>query len=267
MKITIITINYNNLDGLKKTFESVFKQTYKDLEYIVIDGGSTDGSKEYIENHKDKIFYWESEKDNGVYHAMNKGILKSTGEYLNFMNSGDWFYENVSIEKAMLNVNNEDIIYGNTKYFNKVVYKDFILPEKLDFSFFYKHSLCHQASFIKKELFEKYEMYDERFKIVSDWKFFAKCVCIYKVSTKYVNEFLCYYDFTGISSIKVNLKKVESERLVVFKEEFKEYYKGFERLEILNEKRVKQFLYIKNNKPIRWKLIKFALNLLRAKAE
>ena len=84
-KLSIITINYNNLEGLKKTFESVFMQTYQDFEYIVIDGGSTDGSKEYIAENTDKINHWVSEPDKGVYHAMNKGIVKASGEYLLFI--------------------------------------------------------------------------------------------------------------------------------------------------------------------------------------
>ena len=88
-QLSIITINYNNLAGLQKTFESVFNQTFQDFEYIVIDGGSTDGSKELIEQYHDKIDYWVSEPDSGIYNAMNKGIVRANGEYLQFLNSGD----------------------------------------------------------------------------------------------------------------------------------------------------------------------------------
>jgi glycosyltransferase involved in cell wall biosynthesis len=262
-KISIITINYNNLEGLKKTFESIFTQTFQDFEYIVIDGGSTDGSREYIEKHQYKITYWVSEKDNGVYNAMNKGIVKANGEYLNFMNSGDWFYENNTLEKVFNQINDEDIVYGNAKFLKTKGIVDFILPSILDFNFFYKDSICHQASYIKKELFLKYGFYDESFKIVSDWKFFSKCICLYNVKVKYINDFLCNYDFTGISSNFNNYKTVELERNTVFNKDFKSFINEYHKLSVFEEKRVKQFFNIKNKNSIRWKLLKFALNILK----
>ena len=88
MKYSIITVNYNNKEGLRNTIESVIHQTYRDFEFIVIDGGSTDGSAEVLKEYDSQITYWVSEKDKGIYNAMNKGIAKATGDYLNFMNSG-----------------------------------------------------------------------------------------------------------------------------------------------------------------------------------
>lgn len=85
MKLSVITINYNNAEGLAKTMDSVFRQRFSDFEYIVIDGGSTDGSKDLIVNNQDKIAYWCSEKDSGIYNAMNKGIREASGEYLLFI--------------------------------------------------------------------------------------------------------------------------------------------------------------------------------------
>ncbi|WP_373940767.1 glycosyltransferase [Polaribacter sejongensis] len=111
--ITIITINYNNLLGLKKTMQSVFDQTYKDVEYVIIDGGSTDGSKEYILDNAEKLAYWVSEPDNGIYNAMNKGIAKATGEYLLFLNSGDFLCDNYVLSKFSLELKDADIYYGN----------------------------------------------------------------------------------------------------------------------------------------------------------
>ena len=89
MKLSIITINYNNREGLKKTINSVINQTFRDFEYILIDGGSEDGSKEIILQHEAQFSYWRSEKDHGIYNAMNKGILAAKGDYLLFLNSGD----------------------------------------------------------------------------------------------------------------------------------------------------------------------------------
>lgn len=99
MKFSIITINYNNCEGLEKTIQSVIEQSYKGYEYIVIDGGSTDGSIDIIKKYEPSITFWVSEKDSGIYNAMNKGIRHSTGEYLNFMNSGDTFYEPEVLKK------------------------------------------------------------------------------------------------------------------------------------------------------------------------
>ena len=92
MKFSIITVNYNNKEGLRKTIESVIHQTFRDFEFIVIDGGSTDGSDDVLKEYDAQIDYWVSEPDGGIYQGMNKGIKKATGEYLNFMNSGDCFY-------------------------------------------------------------------------------------------------------------------------------------------------------------------------------
>ena len=117
-KISIITINYNNLEGLKRTMESVVNQTWREFEYIVIDGGSTDRSAAYIASQSENIDYWVSEPDNGIYNAMNKGIAKATGEYLLFLNSGDSFYDANVLQNVSNFFNNDlSIIYGNSVYF------------------------------------------------------------------------------------------------------------------------------------------------------
>ena len=153
MKLTVLTINYNNKEGLIKTFESVRAQTWKDFEFIVIDGGSTDGGKELIEQN-DQINYWVSEKDSGVYNAMNKGIKKAKGDYIIFMNSGDFFYDEYVLEKVRDEFDsNIDILYGDSVFFNDKGYRKVIkAPNKLTFGFFYDGGLNHQAVFIKKPL-------------------------------------------------------------------------------------------------------------------
>ena len=116
MKLSVITVNYNNITGLKKTFESVFCQTNKEFEYIVIDGASVDGSVDEIIAHKADIEYYVSEPDRGVYDAMNKGIKVATGDYCVFMNSGDCFYSDDVVEAALPLLDGTDIVYGNTHY-------------------------------------------------------------------------------------------------------------------------------------------------------
>ena len=112
MKYSIITVNYNNKNGLEMTIKSVLGQTCKDFEYIIIDGGSTDGSVEVIKKYASRIDYWVSEPDKGVYNAMNKGIRKATGDYLNFMNSGDAYHSTSALEIIAGLHSDDDIIIG-----------------------------------------------------------------------------------------------------------------------------------------------------------
>ena len=112
LKLSIITVNLNTLEGLKRTYESIVSQTFKNYESLVIDGGSTDGSKEFIEQHQDKFSYWCSEPDKGIYNAMNKGIVRAKGEYLNFMNSGDCFASENTLTEVFCTPQTADILYG-----------------------------------------------------------------------------------------------------------------------------------------------------------
>ena len=112
MKLSIITINFNNCEGLQKTIESVVSQSFKDFEWIVIDGGSTDGSRELLEQYADHITYWVSELDKGVYNAMNKGIKVAKGEYVNFMNSGDVYASASILEDVFSTSHTADVLYG-----------------------------------------------------------------------------------------------------------------------------------------------------------
>ena len=219
MLISIITINYNNLEGLKKTMTSVFNQTYKSIEYIVIDGGSNDGSKAYIESHQDALAYWVSDSDSGIYNAMNKGIEKACGEYLLFLNSGDYFYAENALahfDNFIASCPNRDIYYGKI---NVVGEKEWIkeYPKDLSFSYFVKHTIPHPAALMKKSCFKNYK-YDENLKIVSDWKFFILGICKYNFSYAYVNEIITTFILDGISSVNSDL--VKAERKKVLQEEF-----------------------------------------------
>jgi len=109
-KLSIITINYNNINGLVKTINSVVEQTFSNFEFIVVDGGSEDGSCQKLIELSEKMTSWISEKDNGIYHAMNKGIIKATGEYLLFLNSGDFFIENNILEKVFSTKHTDDFL-------------------------------------------------------------------------------------------------------------------------------------------------------------
>jgi glycosyltransferase involved in cell wall biosynthesis len=153
MKLSIITINYNNLEGLKRTYESVVSQTCQDFEWIIIDGGSTDGSKDFIEEHQAQFAYWCSEPDKGIYNAMNKGIVKATGEYLQFLNSGDNLVDDKVIEEFLALGWEEDVVSGDIILdgdINEIRYNPD--EEELDFDRMRSGAgVTHPSSYIKKK--------------------------------------------------------------------------------------------------------------------
>lgn len=192
--ISVITINYNNDDGLRKTIDSVVNQKYDDYEYIIIDGGSTDDSVEIIKDYADRIAYWVSEPDKGIYNAMNKGIDVANGDYCIFMNSGDAFCDTRTIESVVALGLNADIICGNTIMPHRQE-----PPKDITFSSLYSGSLCHQCAFIRTELMKKYK-YDEKYKIVSDRKFFVQALILDNCSYKTVDVDIVEYDINGFSA-------------------------------------------------------------------
>ena len=162
MKYSIITVNYNNKDGLRATIESVVSQTFRDFEFIVIDGGSTDGSVDVLKEYDDKITYWVSEPDKGIYNGMNKGIAKATGDYLNFMNSGDCFYDDNVLQRVTDYNSQADFIVGRDYHYNERLQRGHasIQPPRTTMMHFFVATLDHQSSFIRRELFAD-SPYDE----------------------------------------------------------------------------------------------------------
>ena len=157
--ISIITVVYNNIRGIERTIQSVLNQSYNNIEYIIIDGGSTDGTLDVIKRYENRISYWISEADEGIYNAMNKGILKAHGSFLNFMNSGDTFVTSTTIERLIERYEKGDkIIYGNILkcYDRRKERTSGIVSSHPDIIDFYKNMINHQAAFISRELFEKY---------------------------------------------------------------------------------------------------------------
>lgn len=262
IRLTIITINYNNKEGLAKTFESINNQTWSDFEYIVIDGGSSDGGKELIEKNP-KVSYWVSEKDSGVYNAMNKGIRKASGDYIIFMNSGDFFYDNNVLEKIQKQLNSDiDILYGDSVYFNDTGYRRIeVPPKKLTFSYFYTGGINHQAAFIKRNLFYDYFFYNEDYKISADWEFFIVVICLYNATYKHLEETICYYDFSGISAKPENLSIYHSEREITLNKYFSAFLDDLKFSQEARIKRIQQVMYIKKF-PIAWRILKWMISLV-----
>jgi len=214
-KISIITINYNNAAGLKKTMDSVFSQTAKDFEFIIIDGASNDGSKELIEKSEDKITYWVSEKDEGIYHAQNKGLLKSNAEYCLFLNSGDILANDKVIERFTSELNDADIVYGDLITEDKNGKLTAISsPDKPDVYHFMISTLWHPTAFIRRDLFLKYGLYDQKLKVTGDYEFFIRTILKHNVSTKHVNTAVCVFGLDGISnSIEMTLLQTKERKL------------------------------------------------------
>lgn len=213
MKLSIITINYNNLEGLKRTYESVVSQTFQDFEWIIIDGGSTDGSKEFIEEHQAHFTYWCSEPDKGIYNAMNKGIVKATGEYLQFLNSGDNLVDDRVVEEFLNLGWEEDVISGDIildgDETNKMCNPE---EDNLDFDILRRATVTHPPTYIRKMLFEKYGMYDESLRIVSDWKFFIEVLIVQGCGYRHWGRTVANFYQDGICSIPENNELLMAER-------------------------------------------------------
>jgi glycosyltransferase involved in cell wall biosynthesis len=214
-KLSIISVNLNNATGLRKTIESVVSQTLTDYEYIIIDGGSTDGSVDVIKEFADKITYWVSEPDKGIYNAMNKGILKSNGEYLQFLNSGDEYYTPYSQEMAFdcisqkstnINLFFFDYIYQNcdkkTLISSNDVTNKFII---------YNKGFGHPSTFYKKTLFDTLGLFEERYKISGDRAFYMKALVRIKEPFAYFTFPLSVFYEGGFSTNQSNQATLLSE--------------------------------------------------------
>ena len=200
MIISIITINFNNLKGMEETLDSVLSQTYADKELIVIDGGSTDGSAEYINSHKDSFAYSVSEKDKGIYNAMNKGVSHATGDYVIFMNSGDCFFNSDVLKDVFeRKIISSDVVYGCTLCSPEPGKAFLRIPHALDVMQRNRISaICHQSAFIKCSLMKEIG-YDERYKLLGDYAFFYYCYQ-HGFSFQEVNKIISIYDTIGASS-------------------------------------------------------------------
>lgn len=224
MKISIITINKDNCQGLIKTSESVLSQGYKNFEYIVIDGNSSDGSRNYIESISDKINYWVSEPDTGIYPAMNKGIAVAQGDYLLFLNSADSLHKVSTLEEIDQHFDGTDLIVGVTNYL-RTNGQSYLSEFTNNMNYLIKASLPHQSTFIRRELL--LDGYDEALSICADWKFFLEAICIKKCSVKAISDIVTQFDATGISSDPKNYERIDEEKTEVlwdlFRYDFKEW--------------------------------------------
>ena len=239
MKLSIITINYNNAEGLRKTLASVAAQTYHDIEHIIIDGGSTDGSvdviKEYVRNvermnelkSEGIHVVWLSESDKGIYNAMNKGISKASGDYIQVLNSGDILAADDVTESMMVKLNelsnervNESdgvaILYGNMIKKDYTTGKIIGKSKEVEYSLrnYYSSTMNHDCCYFRRDLFEVYGLYDENLKIVSDWKWFLLAIGLGHVKPVYVDIDVTIFDASGISETNLTLRNQERRQVL-----------------------------------------------------
>lgn len=216
--LSIITVCYNE-KNLEETCQSIVNQTWQDFEWIVVDGGSNKETLDVFEKYKSRMKVFVSEKDNGIYDAMNKGIKLAKGEYLIFMNAGDGFYNNEVLENIFKDKKYDvDVFYGNLHFIDltRSKKKIEIFPDQIDKNFLLNRCLPHQASFIKRELFDKYGLYNEDYKIVSDfekWLCFMDNGCLFQHINIIVSNF-----YGGGASSRKNL--LEKEKKLVLQNYF-----------------------------------------------
>lgn len=262
-KLSIITVNLNNAVGLKRTMESVFCQTFTDYEYIIIDGGSTDNSLELIKKHQNKFAYWVSEKDNGIFNAMNKGIKKVSAEYLLFLNSGDYLHNEFVLDTVFATRLLHDIIYGNVLWKPAVSFHEGIFPDKLSFEYFSSYSLPHQASFIRKELFAIVGLYEEDHAIISDWLFFLLAIYKFNCSYLHMNHTISVCDTTGISLAADNWQRIVQARKEMISKYFASFNTDLQTLYSLRDQLISELDLVKRTKGYRLQMaIKSLLNPL-----
>ncbi len=222
MKLSIITINRNNAAGLEKTIKSVASQTFKEFEYVVVDGASTDGSVDVIKKLEPWFAHmkWVSEPDKGIYNAMNKGIHMASGEYVQILNSGDCLASEEVTEQmleAAAKAGNPSIMYGNmVKCFpdGRIMVDKCFAGQEITMLGLYTGSLNHDPAYIRRDLFEKYGYYDESLKIVSDWKWFLQAIVLGVEKPHYIDLDVTLFDMTGVSETNKTMGKEERKRVL-----------------------------------------------------
>ena len=232
--ISIISVVKNGGSYLEKTINKIINQKNIDFEYIVIDGGSKDGSLDLIEKHTERINYFISQPDSGVYQAMNKGIKNASGEYLLFLNSGDHLANEHLIAEVVNELTEIDIIYGNLFLIeNESKSWTAVYPPVLSFQYFMEWSLPHPGSFIKRSVFVMVGFYDETIKIVSDWKFFMDAICRYNVSYKHIDKTIAIFYLDGLSSLVKNESILQNEKSAILQKNYPMFIENSHELEKL----------------------------------
>lgn len=230
--ISIITVNYNNRDGLHRTIESVMQQTTSDFEYIVIDGGSDDGSKEEIDAVASRLDFAVSEPDGGIYEGMNKGVAHATGDYCLFLNSGDVLAANDVMERVIAQIDGTyDYYVGSMK--REDWHKGVVRPPRcISASYLLIRSLPHQAMFIRRELLSK-NGFDCHYRIIADWEQQVREIVLNDASYKRLDMTVSVFDISGVSNSRQKESMAERERATsaLFSQSVTDSLRGRDKLE------------------------------------
>lgn len=215
--ITIITVVYNNVNQIEKTIQSVLNQRNANYEYIVIDGGSKDGTIDIISKYQHSIAYFVSEKDSGIYEAMNKGWRKASGDYCLFLNSGDFFFNDNVLHDVQpyLEKKNADILYGSLYAFDEKQNWITEFPENISLYFLLNNFLPHPATFFRTEIIKKNNGYNEKYKIIADWIFYIQAFLSGMHFLRMPITITAFY----MKGLSANGELNQMEREVVFKNE------------------------------------------------
>jgi glycosyltransferase involved in cell wall biosynthesis len=230
--ISIITVVLNNKQGLLETVKSVLSQTIP-VEYIIIDGGSTDGTLDVIDEFRPQFAHVVSEKDSGVYNAMNKGIAKATANYVLFLNAGDSFSGPHALSLLTSNSNGEDLVYGDLIVKSQKGEHVYSYPDTLDFNFFVEDTLPHPCTLIKRELFLNHGLYREDIRICADWAFFIDAIAKGNVAYRHVAKPIAVFVQGGLSS---DQSRVTAEKSKYLSEEYDFFYRGYKKQKNLEQK-------------------------------
>jgi len=232
-KISIITVCRNEVEGIRRTLESVKNQRYRNFEHIVIDGGSSDGTKEIIDEFAHSLAHFTSELDNGIYAAQNKGIEAATGDYVLFINGGDAIHDENVLQDVFSTKREADIIYGNLLIEEQDGSETLgRTPPEITLDFLLRGTLWHPVTFIKKTLFAELGFYNEQLKIVADYEFFIRALMLQGASSEHVERVISKFDTSGIGSDPDMLDLHMKERLEVQEKNFSQpILKMFEELE------------------------------------
>lgn len=260
--LTIITVNLDDKSGLSRTVESIKNQNFQDFEFIIIDGGSKDESLEVIKENETLINYWVSEKDSGIYNAMNKGINKASGKYILFLNSGDYLLSKDALSIDFKTIT-QDIVYGHLTHNNNNVLNTSAYKDNIDLGFFFESTLPHGSTFIKRELFLNYGLYKTDYIIVSDWIFFLERIVIDSCSTLNLNKAVSVFTVGGISTRPENKDLVKQERVRYLNTIMPSFVQAYIQSTIIRERNSKQVEF--KNKALQSSLIADIENLKRLK--
>lgn len=232
--LSIITVNLNNGAGLQRTAQSVSEQTFSDFEFILIDGGSTDTSAEVISRFSNCITYAVSEQDRGIYHAMNKGIRQAQGQYCLFLNSGDWLSGPTVLEEVFAKKPEADLIAGNVFFYDnqqQQIKWHVESPAIMTARTLFLGTLSHQATFIRRSLFERVGMYNEQLSIASDWLFFIDALLVHHCSYWHFPGVVAYFNMDGISCDPATNGLARREQQAVLKERYPLFLADYHQLD------------------------------------